>query len=567
MNNLCECKNNKKYKYIQTLLHPETSRCTKLPSRMPTPTTVFKRRRQIEFQPNSTGNLSVQWSPQAFYFSNMGIFTYNQTGYNGISTTSATTSGFGIDNTGFVPTGTPIRLVGASMEIIYGGGSLTWGSGGIFTGCSYETTISTGVADQNMSYFSQIGNIKNVKTVSASNGLRIIYVPYDMSCSNFYGLNTNLGLNGDLNNGMNMTQRLVFYGNELPQSITCIQIIFTQIFEAVTSSDYFNCYPNTYLQWEPNEMIKKYITDRNYYVMSLKEANCIEEKLNSYIVEECNENMQCCTNMKCCKSMTFFRPDKLREIRLPSFFGETTSLFYQKNSKLITTNSDGIFYLQWLPQFFHTSLDNSMTGIYLANNSGYNGISGAVPIGETFLDFGNFNNGNVFSKVRLVSACMKIIFIGQVQNLNGNFIGGVELAYPLTTLPNGNNYTYSNIGNMTINKDVKSGEGLKIVYVPYDYSCFKFYSPNYLISSNIPSTICQTFNVCGYGLSGSTQCIRVVCERVFEGIANSAYSDYYDIESSNIDKNKCDEMTIKIVNNDLILSKINEEKININKLK
>lgn len=222
-------KSNKKYKYIHTLFNPENSKFGKIPSKFSTPTTIFKRKRKFEYITNDKGIIGIQWTPQAFYFTNNGLFIYNLNTYTGLVTTTPTTTGFGIDTSGFVQTGTPIRLVAASMKILYGGLI-----GGISTGGRFITSLSSAIPDNNMSLFSNINLLNDVKTVRASDGIKIIYTPYGPESMTFYKINTNLGRDGDVGNGLLTTQRFVFYGSELSSNQNCIQVIYTQIFEAIT---------------------------------------------------------------------------------------------------------------------------------------------------------------------------------------------------------------------------------------------------------------------------------------------------------------------------------------------
>ena len=543
--------NNKKIKYISTLLHPENSKWGRIPNKFSTPTSVFKRRRLLEFSSNSNGMIGLQWSPQCFYLNNNGLFIYNGATFDGIVSTTPTSTGLGVDSSNFIPTNTPIRLVGASLKIIFGGGTST--QSGIFTGGSYETNISTNSADGQMNTFNQINSLKRVKTCKASDGLKIIYLPYDSSCTNFYKINTNLGRNGDSDNGLLNTQRFVFYGTQLPNSSKCIQLIFTQIFESIPTSDFFSPRIN-FLSWDPAKMIKELITDKNRYVFNLTEDNQIDIEIKNLFVKK--------DKVKKYNKNSFYFPEKLRNFRLPTIYGESTSLFRQNVSLKITTNSSGVFGLNWFPEFYSDNLITSQSGLYLVNNTGYDGLTGGTVTQLSDLDFISYTNP-VFQCVRLVAASIKVIFIGDLTFLNGQFLGGINLESPPVSLPSATNIKYSFIDNLSIHKTVNSFDGLKIIYTPYDYSSFNFHPVNYLTAGvNLP-TVSLSEYICGYGLPANSQCVKIILHRVFEGIPSSNLSDYFEIDSSKINISDCEEMTQKIINHDLIISNlIDESKIN-----
>jgi len=539
---------NKKYKYISTLLHPELSKYGKIPNSVSTKTTIFKKRRQLEYTTNSNGNISIQWTPQALYLTNDGIFVYNNAGYTGISAGTPTTTGLGIESSGFVTTGRPIRLVAASMIIIYGGSTANQG---ILTCGTYETSISTNTPDNNMSIFSQINNLQNIKTVKASDGIKIIYIPFDITCSNFYKLNTNLGKDGTLGNGMLNTQRFVFYGTEMTPSSTCLQITYTQIFESTLSNDYFNLTSNSFYCNNISSIIRDEIINKGRTIFKLSDDNIINDDIKNKIIKK--KKIKKFKINKC-----FFYPDKITSLRLPSFYGETTTLFDQISTINITPNSNGFFLLQFYPQYFHTNGNSSQTGLYLANNSTFDGLSNAIVTSLTDLDFTLYSQP-IFNSIRLVSCSIKVLYSGIRLNASGCIISGINLEQPPFTIPSNTNYNYRYIESLPKNKTICSFDGTKIIYVPYDYSCMSFIPPDFLNSTNNNnSTMSQAIYICGYSLP-NTSCIKIIINRLFEGIPNTYVNDYFMLKSSNIGMDECRELTDNIINNDLLITKISDE--------
>jgi hypothetical protein len=546
----CSCETNKKYKYIHTLYSPEIIKTGKIPSKFSTPTTVFKRQRRIEYTTNDKGIIAIHWSPQAFYLTNIGIFLYNNNAYTGLTAVTPTsTVGLGTDTTNFVPSGTPIRLVSASMKVIYGGGAAD-GKGGVFIGSKYETSLSTNANDLDASLFTFVNSLNDVKSYRAGDGIKIIYTPYGPDCMNFYKLNSNLGRDGDIGNGLLTTQRFIFYGYELSTTQNCIQVTYTQIFEAITTDDYFS--PSTcYLDWNPAPLIKEELIDNYCIITNLIEDHYHEEKLLEKIKKHDGKKEYNLSHL-------FLYPSKMKKIRLPSIFGECTSLFYQNTSVIINPSSNGAFCVQWLPQFCLT-VASIQSGLYYNTNSAYDGQTNITVGMLTTTEFKSTTK-NVFSGVRLVAASMTAKYISDSgDNLSGQFMGAINLDLPTYTTPTGTNMTFKQISDMQNCKSFGAFDGIKIIFVPYDYRCFNFESQNSL-NNAIPNiqTLCQHFYICGYGFIPGSK-IKLNFERIFEGIPTTYYSDYFATKSSKYTFDECKTVTENIINKDLLITSLLDE--------
>jgi len=163
--------------------------------------------------------------------------------------------------------------------------------------------------------------------------------------------------------------------------------------------------------------------------------------------------------------------------------------------------------------------------------------------------------------VRLVAASMRVKFIGSAQSGAGNFIGGINIEQPPFALPVGTNFNYHYIECMSVRKSVQIFEGMKILYVPYDYSCFTFYPPDFLVlANNNNASLAQLMDICGFGLPASSQCVKITFDRIFEGEPAPFAMQYFETKCSKLSREDCDSMTGDIIKNDLLISKLNHEK-------
>jgi hypothetical protein len=541
------CNEKKKIKYLLSLVDPENQISSKIPTNYNVPTIKFKRRRQMKFQTNSLGLIQVQWCPQPLFITtngNSGIFVFNGNTYDGNEIQISSTSyGFGQDLSGALPSGTPIRLVSASMKICYPGGISNYQ--GTFVGASYESPLSTLVPDTSMNIFANVNSLSTVK-LNKGDGIKIIYCPAGPDYKKFYQVDFDLGRDGTIGNGIIEPQRFVFYATDLPPNSLSVQIIFTQVFEAVVSSDFFSPAP-FYCNVNINQGIKNYITDRKYNVMTTQDELMVVSELTSQTPkEECNN---CNINNNIC----IFDPSNIRDFRLPTMFGELTSTLYQKRSATFTTNSNGCFAIKWQPQFYHTSGNSSQTGFYFVNNNTFDGHSNAVVTQNTSLDF---SNTIPFTRIRLVTATMKVRFYGISEQLSGQFIIGKMQEIPDLILPSANNFSYNVVNKMNCKLSTDSFNGLKYVYTPSDEAFLNFYPTDILQTYNNIPTVCDSIYLVGYGLPTTTTCIQIMFERMFEGHSISEYVDL-DVSSTNIET--CKNLYNEIVENDLIFTKLCDE--------
>lgn len=559
MESNCICESNEKAKYVYSLLYPENVKSCKVPSKIGTPTTVFKRKRMIEFTTNALGNISVQWMchPFSITASNVGYY-YNAVGYNGTTITASSFFTYAADTTGIIPTGTPVRLVAASMKINYSFGNSQYS--GVLYGGSYDTPKVTTIADDNMSLFSNIASLPNSKMVNASKGMKIVYVPTNLAYFNFFRVGDVLGNSGagaTLNNDVPTTQCMVFYGTELIPSSTCISISFTQIYEAVTTSDLFNPYARQ-IKWDVSEVVKNYILDFNKVVTDCENDISNENEYLKMIVP----HKKCSNKNRNKKSKSFFYPEKMGNFRLPSIVGEKTHLFSQRVSINVTTSSFGAFSVLWYPQNYYTSGSATTSGLYINNSPAFTGVLGGSITQLTDLAF--YTGGvQLFSEVRLVSASLEARYVGTNITNSGDFLCCVDVGIYPTSTPT-TPFTTTLLANVIGCKTFKPFEGAKIIYTPYDYTSLVFNQTDNMAAVNGGRPpLCRTMNLVGYGLLQNSPCVRLTFNRVFEGIPSITGTDYFTIKSSNLTMDECQEKLCEIVSNDLTITKlIDDKKIN-----
>ena len=115
---------------------------------------------------------------------------------------------------------------------------------------------------------------------------------------------------------------------------------------------------------------------------------------------------------------------------------------------------------------------------------------------------------------------MRVVYTGSIGNVGGQFIGGLNIEPPPLIVPSNTNYSYSFVEKLVNSKTINCVDGLKMLCIPYDYSCFEYHPPNYLNLSNVNNKILtQCLYLCGYGLP-NTSCVKIVFDRVFEGNCN-----------------------------------------------
>lgn len=540
------CNDYKKYKYIYTLLCPEDSRGCRVPDKFGTPTTIFKRKRQLELFTSTASQICIDWPCQAFYQSNTGIYVYQNSGYNGQNITTPTTFGFGTDNSGFLPNKSPVRLVAASLRVLYTGSTANQG---VFTGAIYNTSIHSGTYDTNMSLLRNIVSLEKNKTYPTKSGIKIIYSPTDISCYQFYQSNSDIGSN-QTDGDPKITQRILFHAMDVDLNTSCITAIFTQIFESTHSNDYL-CPLADILLWNPSDWIDKFINSKNRNIHSGWEESKIKEEL---CISNDDDNEDC--------ELSFFNLEKYNGYRLPSIFGQETCVFKQKQKFLISTNNLGNFCLLFYPQIFHTLTNSSNTGLYIANNVNFDGKTNVILSELTNMSFQNYSNP-VFDAVRLVGCTIKIRNIGKNSSTQGMLIGGINLENPTFSILSDLNsrFDYSRIESFLVNKSVYPYEGLKMIFTPFDYSCFNFLPPDYVSGSKLDNpTLLLGYYICGLGLLQSTSCISIEIIRCFEGIPTTYFGDYYTLDKSKVTLEKCGNMSSEILNTNSMITKLIDEK-------
>jgi hypothetical protein len=477
-----------------------------------------------------------------------------------------------------------VRLVAASMKITIQQTGTTGLATGYLSGASYTATnnpASLSTNDLGMANLSQLMKIPNARRVDSNNdGLKIIYVPVDISSNNWIPYNSVIGQGGT---NTISTMRMVAIVSNTASSVFCIGVECTQILEVnpytTATPDWFCPYSN-YLHWYPGELITKYITGCN------KEVILRSEELSIYngFLEEIrkNDEIEKESNCKCIQkrklTKQFFFPEKIQKMRLPSMFGERTCLMKQRHEIFLNTSNNGAFALQWFPQIYNTTGANTLTGFYyMGNGTSYDGFNNpgtatnGPDIDFPLQGFANATTIQPWIAVRLVAASIKVMYAGENVVRSGEFIGAINYEQPTigttaTTIPV-TNYTYSQLINMSSFKKVPVFDGLKIISVPFDYSCFEFIPINFLGTGNtILPNIMQSFYLIGYGLPNSSGCVKLIIDRVFEGKVNNAITPAYTNISqmfvpatSTMSYEKCNEMTNHIIENNMQISSLLDE--------
>lgn len=261
------------YGYLHSLIYPERSKGSRIPSIVPTPSSTFQQREQLTITPNASGNFALQWIPQCYNSVSGG-------NYDLYVNTDATLSGSTILGGG---TWTPqsatrfagdyfntVRLVSASMMISYIGRADAH-SGVI--GCAHDisATVSSS-ADTQYSNFGYIDDKLYSKTTEPANGLKSVYIPKDPSDENWCAPNIIIPSSGS---GKSSSVRFLVYGQNLPNA-QCIRVDFVRNFEGNPNPSIADIASMGYTLSPPmfNSLnIARHIVDCNLVVTDLKDDN------------------------------------------------------------------------------------------------------------------------------------------------------------------------------------------------------------------------------------------------------------------------------------------------------
>lgn len=582
MCNKCSKEHNKKMKYIKALLFPEQFN-EHIPTKNTQLTNLIKINFFVNITSGTTGAFFLNWFGMQAPCVNANTISAVISGtYTGIASAAFTNNYVSCptDTSGIMNNSTLCRLVGASLTVVpaVGSGAMT----SLMCGATYNSTQNITSGDANLSITNALMELPNFR-MKKTDGMKIVFVPNDICMEKFVLWNTVMGQGSSGLISTNQRMAVFIYG---PTSAT-MNFFFTQVFEinpTTTNTPHWFCPYSNHLPWYPDEYIKKYIIEKNIIVTFADEW---KEILTSIENEMKPVDSSCPCKQKIKLTKNFFMPGLNQKFRLPSLFGEKTCLLKQRVTFDMQTSTNGAFFLQWIPQIYNQANSGLLTGLYHSSTSPVSNFDGlnnhGTVIISTILDepFGSFANGSTtipFNSVRLVSAAVKFVFQGETKSRSGQITSGIILETPQkgtnATVISTTNLNYQNIGNFPISKTIDAFDGTKMIYVPFDYSCFEFIPINYLSAVNtIQPPMLQTFYAVGYGFSPLNADIKLIFERVFEaklyaGFSTTTYNStgLFEQQLSHWSMEKCQSMTNKIILNDLVISKVVDESKNLNTL-
>lgn len=246
-------------------------------------------------------------------------------------------------------------------------------------------------------------------------------------------------------------------------------------------------------------------------------------------------------------------PDTEDPVRMPAKFVYPSTFVSFKNNFTLTVGSAGDFVGYFSPQ---NGLNNSAafstdylflsrnTGSpayntqsyrYMANTAAYNPILGNS----------QFVYPTVFNSARVIGALCEIKYMGALQLESGsiivsgmawgsncNPIGSGSVAINTPGAPGVNSPpTVSDQYNAKIIKKYSTGETIRMVWFPVDYSCTKFVSPPSGNNTNVSTVVSfgasqLAFYITGYGLPVGTQYdIRI--QIYYEAVPNLANTSLF----------------------------------------
>jgi len=214
-------------KYLYSLLFPEKSKGSRIPSKFPVPSATFQQDDFLLVTTNSLGNFVVQWSPQnlSASTSNNEIVLNNAATLTGLNNDSNYVTQTCLTNS-LVTNWQAFRVVSACMVVQYVG-SFTALQGTFGAGLDISST-NTNSYDTNYSNFSNIDDRLWSQTTRVDEGLKICYFPKDYDDLSYIRANQNPNTNS-----LATSVRLLLYGQSLPPNSQCIRIDFFKNVEAI----------------------------------------------------------------------------------------------------------------------------------------------------------------------------------------------------------------------------------------------------------------------------------------------------------------------------------------------
>ena len=258
------------YDYLFSLIHPENSKGSKIPSPIPVPSCAFQLHNTVTLQTNSRGNLAFLFNPFFLYDTELTKQTYT---IDGTETTLLYASSLYVNNSetltgsdfddNFMPVnigqGIPnvynqYRLVSASLVVRYiGRMDITSGVIGgaiifddnIYSGAKYGNAVSR--AGQDTAKYGNfdlaIDSFYHQETNSV-NGLKEIYFPLDNTYEEYQRLYLNIKDNDNSFKGLtkNGFQQMV-YVIGAPANSSCFKVDIYCNFETLPNASFLNYIP------------------------------------------------------------------------------------------------------------------------------------------------------------------------------------------------------------------------------------------------------------------------------------------------------------------------------------
>lgn len=225
--------------YLVDLLFPESAENSKIPNDFPMPTSSFQLHNQLAITTNASGNFSFMFNP---FFLESGAAPTNSTFFlnTNVSLTGIASSNFYTSTDAGLTLPLSIyqkyRVVSAAIQVRYI--YRLDAASGIFGGAVNFETVAPAAISAISAGLARYGNfnlIDDAYFTTRSNsleGIRLLYVPYDPSVSQFTDLGTSKA-----------SSNFIVYGQGLPPSVQCVRVDYFINIEALCDPVFQNYVP------------------------------------------------------------------------------------------------------------------------------------------------------------------------------------------------------------------------------------------------------------------------------------------------------------------------------------